>query len=325
METDFSTYYQGPKQDIWTGRITDPDLGNQYYHQVIEFVDATAFLKQPSQLSDIAFIGYACDEGVRRNQGRVGAKDGPNVIKQQLAKIALHHDQKIADFGTIICENEDLESTQQALAHLISETIEQNIFPIVLGGGHDIAYGHFLGIQAGLKEKYASRIGIINFDAHFDLRPPTQQANSGTPFYQILKENDIERVDYTVLGIQQAANTKELFSIADAYHVGYVLNHQCTDHHVGQLKTRLTSFIERNDYLYITIDLDGFSSAYAPGVSASSPMGFTPNFVLQMLDFILDSKKVISCDIAELNPNFDQDHVTAKLAARLINHIVSRR
>lgn len=73
--------------------------------------------------------------------------------------------------------------------------------------------------------------------------------------------------------------------------------------------------------MYLTIDLDGFSSAYAPGVSAPSPDGFDPVFIYKVLDFVLKSKKVISCDIAELNPDFDIDENTAFLAARLVDYI----
>ena len=68
--------------------------------------------------------------------------------------------------------------------------------------------------------------------------------------------------------------------------------------------------------------LDGFSSAYAPGVSAPSPLGFTPNFMYKMLQFLFDTKKVISCDIAELNPTLDTDNLTANLAAKLLDFIV---
>jgi formiminoglutamase len=70
------------------------------------------------------------------------------------------------------------------------------------------------------------------------------------------------------------------------------------------------------------IDLDGFSSAYAPGVSAPSPLGFAPLFVYKVLAYVFESKKVISCDIAELNPDFDIDENTASLAAKLIDYMI---
>ena len=81
-------------------------------------------------------------------------------------------------------------------------------------------------------------------------------------------------------------------------------------------------FIEDVDYVYATIDLDGFSSAYAPGVSAPSPMGFSPDIVLESLKIIIDSQKLISLDIAEMNPKYDVDGQTAKLAASLVHFVM---
>ena len=83
-------------------------------------------------------------------------------------------------------------------------------------------------------------------------------------------------------------------------------------------------FIEDVDYLYTTIDLDGFSSAYAPGVSASSPMGFSPDIVLKSLKIILESGKLLGLDVVELNPNYDVDDQTAKLAASLVHYVIHK-
>jgi formiminoglutamase len=131
-------------------------------------------------------------------------------------------------------------------------------------------------------------------------------------------------VEYAVIGIQQASNTKALFDIADSNKVEYLMDYECDLANVDAIITRLKPIIERNDFLYITIDLDGFSSAYAPGVSAPSPMGFTPQFVFKVLKHLLETEKVISCDIAELNPRFDRDNVTGNLAARLVDFVVGR-
>ncbi|MFI8606321.1 arginase family protein [Cellulophaga baltica] len=70
--------------------------------------------------------------------------------------------------------------------------------------------------------------------------------------------------------------------------------------------------------------MDGFSSAYSPGVSAPSPLGFTPHFVFKMLDFLMDTNKVISCDIVEVNPSLDRDNITSNLAARLVDYVVCK-
>jgi len=317
--------YQPAHRIYWTGRKSNPGIGKQYWHQEIELYDVND-LQEESDI-DIALVGYVCDEGVRRNLGRVGSEQGPRLIRERLAKLPIHFDSiKVADVGDIICIEEDMEGSQQAFSSIICQLISENIFPIGLGGGHDMAYGHFMGIRDAVKYRENNRIGIINFDAHFDLRPVEKKSNSGTPFNQIITElrKTDEKLDYFAIGIQRQSNTKELFDIAKKEGVDYAINYDCesSTEEMKGLQQRLLPFIEANDYLYITIDLDGFSSAYAPGVSAPSPLGFTPHFVFKMLRFLLNSKKVISCDIAELNPTLDRDNLTSNLAAKLVDFIV---
>ncbi|MCX6211861.1 MAG: formimidoylglutamase [Bacteroidetes bacterium] len=318
-------YEPGQKAD-WTGRQSPSSLGHQYWHQAIELGDINASNKQ--EQTTIGIVGYSCDEGVRRNFGRVGAAKGPLMLKEKLAKLPLHlAAKKLVDFGLVKCVKEDMESCQLAFSKIIEQLITRNIFPIGIGGGHDIAYGHFMGVYEALINKPNHKIGIINFDAHFDLRPTVDATNSGTPFNQIIAamKQKNEMVDYFVLGIQQQSNTKELFDIANKENVQYVTSFECepTDAAFKHVQEKLAAFIQQNDYIYVSIDLDGFSSAYAPGVSAPSPLGFAPHFVYKILSFIFASKKVISCDLAELNPTLDQDNITANLAAKLVDHISS--
>ena len=308
--------YNAGNKNNYFGRISK--LDNQYWHQNIKVANIEDFKVDNS--TNIGLVGYVCDEGVRRNQGRIGARKGPKSVRNKLGKLPIHFENKtITDFGDVICVNNHLEDCQKALSKTISKLITNNILPIAIGGGHDIAYASFNGIKDALKSSAKNKIGIINFDAHFDLRTVDTQPNSGTPFNQILSEN--KTASYFAIGIQQQSNTKELFEIAAANKVSFVSSFEC-ETFSDNLKNKLNTFIEKADYLYITIDLDGFSSAYAPGVSAPSPFGFSPNFVYQVLMFLFKSKKVISCDIAELNPDLDIDDHTSNLAARLVDFIV---
>jgi formiminoglutamase len=319
--------YQPGEKRFWTGRKSNPDIENQYWHQEIELQNINDL--QRKNTTDIAILGYVCDEGVRRNSGRIGAGKGSEIVRDRLAKLPIHFEEKtVADFGDIICIDEDMEACQHGLSIGVSHLISKSVFPIVIGGGHDMAYGHFMGIRDAVKNTSKKKIGIINFDAHFDLRPVDEKPNSGTPFNQIISEleKEGETVDYFAIGIQRQSNTKELFKIAQEEHVDFAINYECesSSEEIKILQNKLLPFIERNDYLYITIDMDGFSSAYAPGVSAPSPLGFTPYFVFKMLHFLFDTNKVISCDIAELNPSLDRDNLTANLAAKLVDFIVMK-
>ena len=313
---DLKVTYRAGDINNYSGRKTS--LKNEYWHQEILAANIEGSLIENK--TNIGLIGYVCDEGVKRNQGRIGARKGPKNVRNQLGKLPIHFNNKrITDFGDVICLDENLEDCQIAFSKIISKLIINNIMPIAIGGGHDIAFANFNGIKNALKNSTKNNIGIINFDAHFDLREVETQPNSGTPFNQILSEN--KNVNYFTIGIQQQSNTKELFEIASKNNVSFVSNFECETFNID-LKNNLNSFIEKVDYLYITIDLDGFSSAFAPGVSAPSSLGYAPNFVYQVLTFLFQSKKVISCDIAELNPDFDIDNSTAKLAAKLLDFIV---
>jgi formiminoglutamase len=313
---DLNVVYQAGNKKCYS--VEESKLKNQYWHQ--ELAVSSVEKIQNKTTSTIGIIGYVCDAGVQRNQGRIGARKGPKIIRNKLGKLPVHFkNKKIIDFGDVICIDDYLEDCQRALSKSISTLIKNTIFPIAIGGGHDIAYANFNGVKDALKNSTKNKIGIINFDAHFDLRTAETQPNSGTPFYQILSEN--KTTTYFAIGIQQQSNTKELFEIAKKNEVSYVSNLDCETFSTV-LKSRLTAFVKKADYLYITIDLDGFSSAFAPGVSAPSPLGFSPNFVYQVLEFLFKSKKVISCDIAELNPDFDIDDSTANLGARLVDCIV---
>jgi len=193
---------------------------------------------------------------------------------------------------------------------------------MAIGGGHDIAYGHYLGLRQAVGPEL--RLGILNFDAHFDLRQPVPLAHSGSPFLQIAEHCSRSQSEflYGCIGVRQDANPQELWDQAASLDVLVIQKESLLP---GQLQAALESvqaFVDSLDALYLTIDMDGFSSAYAPGVSAASPMEYSPESILPLLDLILSSGKLISMDIAELNPEYDRDGQTAMLAASLLHKIL---
>lgn len=311
--------YTITSQEYYSGRRSEQNL---YLHEKISCMDIHSL--RPSHSKRLALLGYACDEGVKRNQGRVGAVKGPLAIRKQLGKLPnnLDHDTQLLDVGTINCCNNSLVESQNALSEKVRLLLDSEIFPIVLGGGHDIAYGTYNGIKEHLGD--SKIIGIINFDAHFDLRSNKKEGTSGTPFYQIAKEGEeVGRAfHYLCLGIREDANDKLLFQTAKELDVKYILRDTFRIEFHNEINSWINAFIKNVDAVYVTVDLDGFSSAYAPGVSAPSPMGFTPDVVLASLKTIINSGKLCALDIAELNPTYDIDDQTARLAASLIHTVL---
>lgn len=309
-------FYSPPDTRQWKGRSDGPNA--KRWHEVISALDLR---EDQSPLSKgIALLGFACDEGIRRNQGREGAKEGPNAIRQALASVPWHCEGKgFYDSGDIVCHSGQLEEAQQALAKAVSALIRRGLKPILLGGGHEIAWGHYQGLQLAFPKE---NIAIINFDAHFDMRPLLEngKGSSGTSFLQIYNSCLKEKLkfDYTCLGIQTVSNTTALFKVAEEAKVKVVTAEEFFAKGSAAGLEAVKEVVKRYDRIYLTVCLDVFAAPFTPGVSAPQPLGIFPGHIIPALRYLASSGKVVGYDIAELSPPLDQDGRTAKLAAQLI-------
>lgn len=321
--------YQSPDLSVWKGRtdLLDGEDGWRWHH-VVKPLDLFGLLPNLNgNGKQFALLGFCCDEGVRRNQGRIGAREGPHSIRKNLRNLSVHFDPReisLLDAGDVICTEEKMELAQDMLAKKVAQLLQAGYKPIVLGGGHEVAYGHFQGIHNYNKQKNA-RIGIINIDAHFDLRKYDRVGNSGTSFLQIneLLKSSNQEFHYLALGIHEAANTAALFNSAKNLGAQWQTSSACTSSNLGSVFTLIEDFVSHVDCVYLSLDIDVINQAFAPGVSAPAPFGLQPEVVRQILKKIFDTETVISLDIAELNPSIDIDSRTAQLAAHLIYYIVN--
>lgn len=322
-------FYSTPEMRQWTGRVDGTAETQRRWHQHVKPFNL-AYPLEKSLKGSVVLLGFACDEGVKRNQGRAGAAKGPAALRNALCNLPVFHPQSaIYDAGDILCPDGDLETAQQQLAVAVKQVHQHGAFPLLLGGGHEIAYGHYRGIADALQnDTHIPRIGIVNFDAHFDNREPEGSGpNSGTGFWQIA--NDCKKKDlpfhYLALGIQKASNTPHLFDTAHLSGTQYALATHLDGNFKHIPQRLITAFSEAVDWMVITVDLDVFAAAYAPGVSAPAYNGILPNAAFfEHLDSLFNSGKVLSLDVAELNPDYDTDGRTAKLAASIIFHAVER-
>lgn len=324
---NWTKYYSPPKNLLWQGREDTPV--HSAFFQIVHLHNILTDKnfeqkKLGSQNLVFGLIGFCCDEGIKRNLGRVGAAEGPQALRQALAKLPVHNQNfSFYDIGDIICIDDDLESAQQALADVVSHLLHNNIIPIVIGGGHEVAWGHYQGI---VKKSPQKKLGIVNFDAHFDMRSllSNNQGSSGTPFLQIAQDCEMHKrlFDYNCIGIQPTGNIRQLFETAKKYDVKFILAEELHQNDFQKCTGLLNALNDKNEIIYLTICLDVFAACYAPGVSAPQPLGLTPWQVIPLIRQLARSGKVVSYDIAEFCPKYDTNQQTAKLAAALIFEII---
>ncbi|MCZ2082759.1 MAG: formimidoylglutamase [Flavobacteriales bacterium] len=298
---------------IWQGRF---DGDEPLYHRIFQRVSLEDDYDTIST-NDFVLHGFAVDEGVKRNKGRVGAKDAPDVIRKNISNFpVISPGFTLKDFGNIDCENEDLENAQNKLAEKIKIVLQKGGKSVVFGGGHEVMFSHYSGIKKAFPDK---KIGIINIDAHFDNREidPSIGPSSGTGFWQIAQEGDIHSLH---IGIQRNSNTLKLFDTAHEYNMKYILADELFFENLPNLYAKLNEFINQSDVVYLTVCMDVFNVSVAPGVSALAYNGiFADAAFMHLFKLILTSDKLIAMDVAEVNPMYDTNEITARLAASLIN------
>lgn len=302
----------------WTGRVDGHGPLHARWHQVVRHGEAAG--------RHVSLLGFASDEGVRRNHGRVGAAGGPAALRHALANLPWSlslpgpRNEDLLDHGDTTVDDGDLEAAQERMGQRIANSLaaDGNLLTVVLGGGHETAYASYLGLTAALPD---ARWGVLNLDAHFDLRD-APRPSSGTPFQQMALAQQAagREFRYAVAGISRHANTRILFERAEELGVEFLLDVDCTPERIVDVVERFASDL---DVLYLTVDLDVLPAAVAPGVSAPAALGVAPGAVVAAVTAAAATGKLRLMDVVELNPGLDIDSRTARIGARLIADAVT--
>lgn len=337
----------------WSGRHDGDGPEHARWHQLVQVMGLHGHdeAAEPAAEPHVALLGFRSEEGVRRNQGRVGAAEGPVALRRALAPLALHGplargEVGLHDLGDAVTLGEELEAGQAAAAELTARALDRpgSRLTVVLGGGHETAWSSYLGLVGSRKGPGAGtgtgtgaaagaadpgmtsaerRWGVLNLDAHFDLRDEPQPT-SGTPFAQMAEAEEAagRTLHYAVLGIAEPSNTGALFATARRLGVQWWTDEQCLAAGADGIRDVVAQFAADLDVLYLTIDLDVLPAAVAPGVSAPAAYGVPLPLIAAAVQAAASSGKLALLDVVELNPALDIEGRTARAAARLIDDAV---
>jgi len=272
-------------------------------------------------------IGFPQDEGVRRNGGRTGAAEAPDQIRSWLARLSRWDAESgveltsPVDLGNV-GRGMSLETAQIALGQVVAAVLGRQAIPIVLGGGHETAYGHYLGYVG-----CGRRVGVVNIDAHLDVRPVSGQGGtSGSPFRQMIEHptQPLPGNHYTCLGVQPHATSRALANYAQAQGVEIRYCREVKD----CLAQAVTDAVQRlgraAGSVYLSIDADAARTADVPGVSAPNAAGLAGEAIMDCVRSIAALPALASIDVVEVNPGLDRDGQSACWAAVLIWNFLAR-
>ncbi len=289
--------------------------------RILNFIDS-------SSSSKMEIWGYPDDEGIWMNKGRPGARLAPDKIREFLYKMTPHHPHwgSLRDFGNLSVKNPLKVRHDLALERARTATKAHHSW-MSFGGGHDYGYsdaagfleGTAQGVVSDLKQK--SKPVILNFDAHLDVRPNVAGDNSGTPFYRLLSREDLN-FHFFEIGIQDQCNSPA--------HRKWALERGAKILDLALIRRKglkasleeSLSQIERQSPLFLSLDMDCFSSIYAPGCSQSWSTGLQVEEFLETFEWLSREFYFQGLGIYEVSPPLDLQHQTSKLAALIAYHFL---
>lgn len=286
---------------LWNGKIDSFEEDDLKLWQVVKDIS------EVQEKGGVCFVGYDTEDGILRDEGVAGAAEGADAIRKGLSELPSIKNLRIYDYGNL--EKKTLEEAQEEYSEKIADIYSKGLFPIGLGGGHDIVYGAYKGIRKAFPDK---KIGIISFDAHLDIKSYDKRMTSETSFKKILDED--KNVEYAITGFQRLENSRSLIKNADEKGVLVLEEEYPEEFTISSLK----SFVKKMDIVYVTICMDVFDGAAAPGVSFPTVLGMDSKKGRRILRALMETKKVVCLDFAEINPRYDVANRTSRLAGYMI-------
>jgi formiminoglutamase len=259
--------------------------------------------------AQVVLLGCPQDEGVRRNRGRVGAAQAPAEIRRCLYRLGCAglDGMEIFDLGDTAIQG-TLDDTHALHREIVSRMLADGKRLVIMGGGNDISYP-----DCGALAQAAAKPLAFNVDAHLDVRADAAR-NSGTPYRQLLDEGLLSPRRFFEIGAQKFAVSESHAAYLRKLGVRVVALEEARARGVDQVVQEILRESDA-DAIFWGFDLDAVRSSDAPGVSAPSPLGFSAEELCALAALAGSEARTRVLEFTEVNPVYDVDHRTCRLAA----------
>src|SRR5256885_9473991 len=202
-----------------------------------------------------------------------------------------------------------MDEVVREIRRVASEIVKRGKFPVVLGGEHSITPP----VVAAIASKHPG-MSVLQLDAHADLR----DSFMGTPYnHACAMRRVLEYARCTQVGMRSLSPEEAAAAPTLAPEIFYDFNMRQNEDWVERIVDSLSETV------YITIDCDGFDPAIMPAVGTPEPGGLTWYEMLTLLRRVIDSRRVVGCDLVELCPmpgNIAPNFLCAKLIYKILSY-----
>jgi len=263
--------------------------------------------------SDIVLLGCPQDEGVRRNRGRPGAALAPREIRRLLYKFPVPSNlgsDALFDLGNTLI-TDSLEEVHSRHLSITYQLLKDGKRVIVLGGGNDISFPDCVALS-----QVSDNMLVLNIDSHYDVREDHPR-NSGTPYRQLLEGKFLKPAHFYEIAAKRLVNSPEYERYLHDKGVNIYSLEAVRESGIENL---FDSIVDDNkfDSIFWGFDIDSVRANDAPGASAPYPVGLTAEEICRIARMAGKEPRTRIFEITEVNPKYDIDHRTCKLAAMMI-------
>ncbi|WP_053961126.1 arginase [Sulfobacillus thermosulfidooxidans] len=296
------------------------------------------------KLKTVRIIGVPLDYGADRR----GVDMGPSAIRyaglhEKLRQVG----HKVIDIGNLpvpVPESrtkndthlkyaDEIVKVSRVLARAVEKSLDDNNYPLILGGDHSIA----IGTIAGLLRKF-SRLGVLWFDAHGDYNtdqtspsgnvhgmPVATAVGLGHPALKIPFHGhfvDPHKIVYVGVRTLDADEAEALrHSGATVFSM-----HEIDRYGMRDVMAKAMDIVtDQTDGVHLSFDIDAVDPLYAPGSGTPYSGGLTEREAHLALELLAESDIVSSMEMVEVNPILDEHNRTGELAANLIASALGHR
>jgi formiminoglutamase len=281
----------------------------------------------PGQEGNVVLLGFPYDTGVEINGGRPGARLGPEKFRSWIRRYGTANNPEfninlsgitLADAGDIPV-GLPLDQSHTALTEQTTSIIQKGGIPFVVGGGNDQSYPN---ARALLDSKPDTPVGVINIDAHLDVRPLKDgQAHSGSPFRLLLEDarfSGSQFIEFAAQGSQVSREHARYVKDREG-HIIWYSEVSRGDAAAQAFRNALGRLAWECDSLFVSFDLDSIRASDAPGVSCPGIMGLRAKEAFEMTFAAGAHPKVDLFDLSEYNPLIEEER-TGRLAVGIFYH-----
>jgi agmatinase len=286
----------------------------------LPYAGIPTFLALPSAASaadlDVAVIGVPTDLGV---SNRPGARFGPRAVRtierigpyHPMQKLVPQAKMRVADIGDVPFRSRySLEQTLEDIEVFYGQLHQAGVRPLSVGGDHSITYPI---LKALGRER---PVGLVHIDAHCDTMGAYDGSkfHHGGPFRLAVLDGVLDPERTIQIGIRGSANVFWEFSHASGMTVIEIEDFMSLG--VDAVAQRAREVVGDGP-VYVSVDVDGFDPAFAPGTGTPEVGGLTPREGIALLR-ALTGLQIVGADVVEVAPQYDPTTNTAQLAAQLL-------